>query len=397
MTIAERRITLVDGIARVEDVTLIAEAPATGLLPAFSTHLPTTMPVLPEGTAAWHYNPKTKHGTIIVSRKPQVVDLLVRLQEEDAEWNTPEDEDWDVWGGPGDEYKKFRVAIPWTHWVWSFTSSATDPSEPGASFSFGIVSLYWSPGRLTNPDSEMMRLPLPNIYSDGHICWGEVSSSGGSFAERIDSRITAYFSTEFNDDLDLNLPEQYAGYSDWAAATERDEYCWNSWPFYPHLTVRSALAHSGSPMRVPEGFETWSPPPERFTVARAREWARTQPADARRRMFTALSLELDPATVSPAIEGSALRFVIQEVNGTPRIVDTTDDRRVATNIRELDLLGERRDAIEAYVQTGRPIPSGGHVGTICACATGARVHNIERSNYEPDFFTTQGHRHEEDL
>ena len=296
---AERRITLdASGIARVEDVTLIAVAPATGLLPAFASRLPTAMPVLPQGTTAFAYDPASKSGTIVVSRNPQVVDFAVTANDDEPDW-AYDDESWE--DGP-DGYKHFRLAMPYLHWVWYFSSNREDPSQPGTAFTFGTTMLYWSPNRLEGPTSGVMPMTLPNVYSDGIICWGSVASDQGSFASRIDSRIAAYFNTEFNDDLGLEVAGGYASFADWHEATEIDNYCWTGWPFYPSRNVEELIRGHGAQPNVPSGIEGWAPPPERFTIGRARDYARTLSPDARRRMRAALDMvDAEPETPAPDV------------------------------------------------------------------------------------------------
>lgn len=390
MTETIRRITMQDGIARVEDVTLLGVAPASGILPAFATRLPTIMPILPEGTAAYKYDPNTKFGAIIVSRPPQIVNLSIENSGEDYEWE-PEDEEWSDYDNDG--YKLFRVAMPWTHFLWTFTSSKDDPTEDGTVFTFGETYPYWSPAKLAGPSSGLAKLELPNVWTDGYICWGGVASDQGTFASRIDSRMNAYFTSPFNADLGLHRP-YYSSFARWANATRDDEYCWTGWSFYPTRTVEQLL-EPNAPVHVPQAQEGWSAPPERFTVARAREWARTVPPDARRRLLTGLSAavaELDsaPAIEQPA-EGPVPRFQILQHGDRDRVTDTTTGAILLGAYRALDTLERIRDQFNELAANGAPIPMNG-TGILCNCIANDGYHNLPPRDYAEGYFTTAGHR-----
>ena len=94
----------------------------------------------------------------------------------------------------------------------------------------------------------------------------------------------------------------YDCFADWHEANEIDNYCWTGWPFYPSRNVEELIRGHGAQPNVPSGIEGWAPPPERFTIGRARDYARTLSPDARRRMRAALDMvDAEPETPAPDV------------------------------------------------------------------------------------------------
>lgn len=352
MVTAERRVTIQDGIARVEDISVVAVGTMSSVLPVLATRIHTLLPVLPEGTSAFRYDPDTKRGAILVSRKPQTVELAITDSSEDYDL-AYEDSSWNVKNAEG--YLSFRVAMPWLHWMWDFTSSNADPSAPGTTFTFNITYLYMSAAKITDADTRLTPMRLPNVGEDGDVCWGDVTSDGGSFASRIDSRVNAYFNTAFNGDLDFRMPTDYSSFAQWHNATRDDEYCWMAWDFYGYQSVRSIMGIP-STAETATAREGWAPPPERFTVAGARDWARTAPGDARRRLLAGIAA------------------AIQEIDETP-------PAPAEPEIPDLPA-GEETPRI--------PLNSN---GVPCRCINRPSYHDLAYESYDSDFFTVLGHRH----
>lgn len=84
----------------------------------------------------------------------------------------------------------------------------------------------WMKEPFRNLDQECFTPMMPNIFGDSRICFGANSVNGslpvGSF---IDESINTFWTSEFNQDLDIRWP--YDTLEDWEAASANDWQNWN--------------------------------------------------------------------------------------------------------------------------------------------------------------------------
>lgn len=122
-----------------------------------------------------------------------------------------------------------NVMIPWTRFVFYCTNRSGLASP---AWRLDDYRVFWSKNRYNAPDAtDMIRALVPNVYSDGRICFGSTGANANqSIADRLNQTVNEFYRTTFNNDLGIPYPNGWRGFRAWATATIKDPLGWMTWP-----------------------------------------------------------------------------------------------------------------------------------------------------------------------
>ena len=215
---------------------------------------------------------------------------------------------------------RYRIALPWTYFVFSFTT-ASDVNY-GPNWQIIDYFVFHARDRVRDMESRLWSAFLPNVYEDGRICFGSTSPPiDQPLADRVDQYVNDWYQTQFNNDVHGSRlhPLPYGGrlpngWNLWVTATtERGASSYLDWPEWnqtqeedgaPSFTVAQALGiipdpntrHAYHMPIVPNrpAIATVADaiPPIQFpmTFGRSEEWLRTLEPTQRHRLHQALNL-----------------------------------------------------------------------------------------------------------
>lgn len=304
-----QRIEIEGDLVRVINVDVITQAALTDILPHIENRPPITM-FKPRSAIFTHWdesNPSNKIVKFLCELAPGTRAIVKNN-------------------------RRYRIALPWTYFVFSFSTSRD--INQGASWSIIDYFVFHSRDRVTGLDSRLWSAFLPNVYSDGRICFGSTGpDTNQPLADRVDQLVNNWYLTQFNNDVHgtRQHPLPYRGrlpngWALWVNATnERGASSYLDWPEWEmtngeegveSFTVREVLgiqdentartSNHGDNIRINPDRVT-SPTvrdaiPEiisPMTFGRAEEWLRTITPVDRFRLNVALQNMVadDPATL----------------------------------------------------------------------------------------------------
>jgi hypothetical protein len=100
--------------------------------------------------------------------------------------------------------RRYRLAIPWTYFVFSFELRGEGSVNNGQNWSIVDYYTYHAPTkvRTDNYSSRLWTAFLPNVYENGNICFGTTGASvAQSLADRVDQLVNDWYLTQFNNDV----------------------------------------------------------------------------------------------------------------------------------------------------------------------------------------------------
>ncbi len=197
-----------------------------------------------------------------------------------------------------EEARRYRLAMPWTY-IW-FAVSTNDMTPNTAQWAVNDYRCFHKLERYNGINEEMIVARLPNVYSDGRICWGATGADPrATLGERLDQLTNEWYLSRFNADLDGNveLPYGAADYARWIRESRENPTSWRNWPEWTDVnvskyTVDALLRDHGMTARTREIVLPNSIPsiPMRLTYGSWEEWFRTQvPAEELRRAEIAIA------------------------------------------------------------------------------------------------------------
>ena len=186
---------------------ILHSAPTDQVIPFLATPIDFQMLALPNGT---RHVSSTGDGTItnlIVEQQPTVRTITIN--------------DHSTTGR-----SQHRIAIPWTYFV--FTATRPEATAVGANPTLSGWHVFCAPQRVNRLDDPIYALPTNNVYRDGNICFGTAATDPGqNIGEHIDGLVTAFWNSNFNQDVRPTLP--FGSYEAWATHTAEDPNCWQQW------------------------------------------------------------------------------------------------------------------------------------------------------------------------
>jgi Prokaryotic E2 family D len=107
------------------------------------------------------------------------------------------------------------------------------------------LQTYFRTGPLASLDDALDYSCLPNTYEDGTVCLGSMRVSGNSLAERVDSLIAAYWSSEFNAEVEDHVLPVGEDFWSWAERSESSPAAGLSLTYERcPRTLREVVAHA---------------------------------------------------------------------------------------------------------------------------------------------------------
>jgi hypothetical protein len=259
------RVIIENGLARVETYNVTDEISAHHLLPQLERRGILSLPIAPKTLATIAYDGDTRNGVCVTRREP--LRHTIKLDDE-----------------------QYSLQFPWLYFVWKFTTgtqNATDEiGEDTLGFTINGSQVFWRPTEAHLPTDGLWTTHLPNTYDYGGICWGDTSAETDTLARRIDDLTLHFLDTEFNSDLDWSVPRKYDDLYAWQADSD-DPFCYLDWPEWTqrhYLTLGEALTSIRTPTHNTAILD-FPPPPDRFSYARAYEWALNAPHADRIRLL----------------------------------------------------------------------------------------------------------------
>lgn len=204
-----RRITIEGGLVRMERTVVEREAKAEDFMAELTRMQPVDTGLLPAGCVAvrrWCDENKVTQSLYVVERASGLQPIRFRPVK-----------------GAADE-KLF--VLSWPRTVWSCRTIQA-PAADIVSMGDCAVAVVRKPIRDEGLATKVYRLPVPNLYEDGHgaICTGsiQIDEHGATGAEKVDRLIRQILESAWNDDL---LPDYGGlgidGLEDWAVKSAAD-------------------------------------------------------------------------------------------------------------------------------------------------------------------------------
>lgn len=187
--------------------------------------------------------------------------------------------------------RSYRLAFPWTYFWFQISGvNLTDSDIPY----IDDYRIYFARERYSDINTPMIPALLPNVYSDGRICWGSTGvSSSLSMSDQLDGLVNGWYSSRFNSDLDGNRPYPYGenSFRRWVEESARSATCWEMWPEWNQevTKVKDLLEEAGTSYR-PAVVRLANTIPEIRTPAsfgRWEDWWQEIPIVERRRALIA--------------------------------------------------------------------------------------------------------------
>lgn len=269
---AEQLLEIVNGKVQVWNRTLQAEADIESLRDYLLTPQALYIPNMPRHTAALYINPDKTQVKILTELPPAVRTVRFRTYED---YETPRE----IEGLDQDEGTDLYVArlpMPYCYFLWSL-GNTTDWNQPLLQYS----QAFWRPTRLTNEDQKLWTALLPNVSSDGSICWGDVDSHGTQGFSKLDRLTNEFFSAGSNPDYGWNMPTNYNTYLEWQNTGPTDFTSWSLWDAQAR-TFEDLIGQTQAslPRLDPTLFEY----PRFATLGALAEWWNGLPEDHRTRL-----------------------------------------------------------------------------------------------------------------
>lgn len=311
------------GIARVVDRRVVSQAPLEQLAPFLETRMPTILPILPDHTRVVAFDPNTKKGILIVETVPfrQHVTCHVELHD----YNFTSQDDLNRIANTRDRRVVWNLQFPYQYHVYTF-SLDTGPTGQGLqNFQLNEGKLLWRPTKMTKLDDGFWPAQLFNIDTNARICWGYTQAETASLAQRIDDQVKSFQATIFNTHLGAKKPHNYSGYTAWEEASDKNPLCYLDWsnfktnPMYTGTKLVESITNAGAiPANLDNTTSIIAPPPDTFTLGKAREWMERIDPQQRKLFLTALAKTLaaeGDATLATSLTGETAGKKAEVVNG----------------------------------------------------------------------------------
>lgn len=276
-----RQIIIENNQARIVDITESYPCSIEDLVKKLETKPDFQYGPLPEGTAFVAITDNGNRIRILIGRPPGIRQVTTDYHH--LRFVSTEDE-----GSTRTRLRHYTVSLPWLYWHFSGSIIGTDDISIDESY------MYASLQKITSMSDMIYRVPLPNLYSDARICWGSSSpDSSIRGLARLDVLVNEYFNTEFNDDLYQPVPRPFTSMTEWQAATAAEKNTWTKLNLDP-MGILSDQFLQPHLIANPQVTITIPPPPESFTIGRAREWMNSIPERDRRVILNALATFAEP-------------------------------------------------------------------------------------------------------
>lgn len=195
--------------------------------------------------------------------------------------------------------RRYRLAMPHTYiWFVGATSGAID-----GAWVIDDYRAFHARQRYNGMNDQFIVARLPNLSSDGRICWGATGVNPDmTLADRIDTLTNQWYLSRFNADLDGNVPLPYGeeNFGRWVRESAEDINSWQRWPEWNDTTRKySVSALLAEHDIVPRTTQITMPNaipdvPIQMTFGRWEDWWRQLPTDQRGRAQISLqNLGLD--------------------------------------------------------------------------------------------------------
>lgn len=271
-------------LVRVIEKTLRTETRLQDLLPHIETRVPVSLPIMPRNrTPIVHFDPRDTANMkldIVMELPPSVRTINVNRHE------------------------AHRIALPWT--IFYFRARARDGNPNTLNWTFDEWACFHSQTQITSPTQVVIPAMLPNVFSDGRICFGTTGVDANQpLHDRLDEIVNTWYITNFNNIGHVRpgyMPWGGAGgdYAKWVEETDRNPNCWRDWPEWDPATPEGAAqTHKTITEYMEAEMERVTPIrldgaipdlPLALTFGRSEEWLRGITANQRIRLRTAIEL-----------------------------------------------------------------------------------------------------------
>ena len=281
-------------LARIVERNVIRSAALEDFLPLLENRPPTTIANLPRGTVAIHQDLSTspERMAVLIEMRPQIRVLHDKP-------------------GYGADVRDYRVALPYTFFY--FTMQRITGVE---TWDLAEQCAFHSRHQYSGLDMPLIPALLPNVYSDGRICFGNTGNNPQQpLHERIDEIVNGFYQSNFDSShhiRDHAYPFGGQSFKRWVTKTEANPNCWQEFPEWDptsdkgmnhqQVTVREVLATRFPPRT--DAIALNDAIPELYfapTFGRAEEWALGLNNTQRFRLLRALEniQAEDPEAVIP--------------------------------------------------------------------------------------------------
>lgn len=204
----------------------------------------------------------------------------------------------------------YRVAVPWTYFVFSFYTSDANPTTTH-NWSMADHSVFHAPRRLESLEDMLYVAFLPNVDERGSICFGTTGvRTDQPLQNRIDQLVNEWYLTMFNNDLVAGrshpFPFNGTGLGPWVAATrEHGLQAYTMFPEWNMTNVPKRPAHEFLDLAEPRSAmvtltDTIPPMATSPTFGRTEEWLRELTPTQRYRILVSMNniIAEDPNAVA---------------------------------------------------------------------------------------------------
>jgi len=101
--------------------------------------------------------------------------------------------------------------------------------------------------------SFMWPMGLPNVYADCRICFNNVHVAARDLGGFIDGTINAFWTSDFNNHLDLRFPGRYRNFKDWEKAAKDAPNSWTTWDW-------AGMGHKVTLKDIMDKMPAWDAP-----------------------------------------------------------------------------------------------------------------------------------------
>jgi len=214
--------------------------------------------------------------------------------------------------------RRYRLAMPWTYFIFGFRTS--EDGSRGEHWAMEEDRVFHTNQKVTSLDSRLWTAFLPNVYTDGRICFGSTGADVAvPLSDRVDTLVNGWYLSNFNNDVHANRPHPLPfnarlplGWRAWVDATTRlGASAWTTFPEWSEpliggsaqsYLVRDLLADNidrMAPLTFTDAIPELQIP---ATFGRTEEWIRTLDPVQIRRLFVAINniATEDPEAMAPA-------------------------------------------------------------------------------------------------
>lgn len=283
-----QQIIIEDGRVFVYDRRPLGDAPIEAVKDLLLTPQALFIPNTPRSMAAMSLRPSNETSQILTEIKPGLTTMrFAWYSSEDGE-SSEEMYEWFEQNATDDnpDYESeatARVYMPYTYLLWGLGNV-----DNWDNAHIHWTRAYWRPTRLTQTDQRLWPAILPNIASDGDVCWGSVHASQSRGFAQIDELTNGFYTSQrFNADYGWNIPPKYRTYGEWAEDPApvpfADWALWNS----PHVELADVMGQVADQLNIVNP-QVWNPPPTVASRAAIRHWFSSLDPNAQRRIRLAL-------------------------------------------------------------------------------------------------------------